>query len=97
MAFSLGKMPTTYVRRLFAVEALDGIGRVQLGSMLRRVRRARGVGISMPARAAWGEAGRRPRATCVFAASSPSWAKAMAMKAEMTRRPLLRHAPARYA
>jgi len=38
MTSSLGKMPTTSVRRLISPLRLDWVGRVQLGPMLRRER-----------------------------------------------------------
>ena len=96
MASSLGKMPTTSVRRLISplsrsrrlVEWILGqcsAGKAHVGQHV-------GLGLVHEGRrawAAWAAAGRRPCATAALAASALSWAKAVAMKAETTRRPLL--------
>ena len=96
MASSLGKMPTTSVRRLISpLRRSSGLVRVQLGAVLRReghVGQHVGLGLVHEG----GELGHLgPElvgdrcATARLAASASSWAKAVAMKAETTRRPLL--------
>ena len=96
MASSLGKMPTTSVRRLISpLRRSMRVGRVQLGAVLAReghVGEHVLLGLVHDGRRAWAPsaaAGRRPARHCALAASGVSWAKAVAMKAATTRRPLL--------
>ena len=96
MAASLGKMPTTSVRRLISpFSRSSGLVRVQLGAVLgREAHVGQHVGLGLVHQG--GELGDLGPELVGDAAplglggcSASSWAKAVAMKAETTRRPLL--------